>query len=80
MVQLELASPFDLFGVFVIEVAEEDLTAPAPEIIEDAIAIVNLFMALLRKRPTLWTHLFHSMFYWDLSPVMTMFLTLHLWI
>ena len=43
VVQLELASPFDLFGVSVIEVVEEDLTAPAPEIAEDAIAIVDLF-------------------------------------
>ena len=29
--------------MFVIEVAEEDLTAPAPKIAEDAIAIVDLF-------------------------------------
>ena len=43
VIQLELASPFDLFGVFVIEVAEEDLTTPALEIAEDAIAIVDLF-------------------------------------
>ena len=42
MVQLELASPFDLFGVFVIEVAEEDLTAPALESAEDLIAFDDL--------------------------------------
>ena len=29
--------------MFVIEVAEEDLTAPAPKIAEDAIAIIDLF-------------------------------------
>ena len=38
----ELASPFDLFGVFAIEIAEEIQTAPAPEIVEDAITIVDL--------------------------------------
>ncbi|RVW60285.1 hypothetical protein CK203_084073 [Vitis vinifera] len=37
-----LTSPFDLFGVFFIEIAEEIQTAPAPEIVEDAIAVVDL--------------------------------------
>ena len=47
MVQLELASPFDLFGVSVIVIAEEIQTAPAPEIAEDVIAIGDLFDGLV---------------------------------
>ena len=35
IVQPELASPFDLFGVSVIEIAEEILTTPALESTED---------------------------------------------
>ena len=31
IVQSKLALPFDLFGVFVIEIAEEILATPAPE-------------------------------------------------
>ncbi|RVW66345.1 Retrovirus-related Pol polyprotein from transposon 297 [Vitis vinifera] len=60
-IQPGLASSFDLFGVFVIELAEESLTAPALESAEDLIAFDDLMMAmlaLLRERPTLWTHLF----------------------
>ena len=41
--QLELASPFDLFGVSAIEIAEEIQTAPTPEIAEDVIVIDGLF-------------------------------------
>ncbi|RVW74208.1 Ribonuclease HI [Vitis vinifera] len=37
-----LTSPFDLFGVSFIEIIEETQTAPAPEIVEDAIAVVDL--------------------------------------
>ena len=47
MVQLELASPFDLFGVFVIMIAEKIQTAPAPEIAEDVIAVGDLFDGLV---------------------------------
>ena len=43
IVQPELASPFDLFGVFVIEIVEEILTAPAPKSIEDVLATDDLF-------------------------------------
>ena len=43
VVQLELASLFDLFGVSVIKIAEEILAAPAPESVEDAIAVDDLF-------------------------------------
>ena len=39
----ELASPFDLFGVFAIEIAEAIQTAPTPEIVEDVIVIDGLF-------------------------------------
>ena len=35
IVQPELASPFDLFGVSVIEIVEEILTTPAPKSTED---------------------------------------------
>ncbi|RVW75308.1 hypothetical protein CK203_055364 [Vitis vinifera] len=38
IVQLELASPFDLFEVSVIEIVEEILTALAPESTEDVLA------------------------------------------
>ena len=41
-VQPELTSPFNLFGVSFIEIVEEIQTAPAPEIAEDAIAVVDL--------------------------------------
>ena len=39
IVQPELTSPFNLFGVSFIEIAEEIQTAPAPEIAEDIIAV-----------------------------------------
>ena len=45
--QLELASPFYLFRVSVIEIDEEILTAPAPESTEDAIAVDDLFDGLV---------------------------------
>ena len=41
-VQPERTSPFNLFGVSFIEIVEEIQTAPAPEIAEDAIAVVDL--------------------------------------
>ena len=41
-VQPELTSPFDFFGVSFIEIVEEIQTAPAPEIAEEAIAVVDL--------------------------------------
>ena len=37
-------------------------------------------LALLRERPTLWTHLFYLTFYWDSFPALTMFMILYLWI
>ena len=43
MTPLELASPFDLFGVFVLEIAEEIQVAPAPEIAKDVIVVDGLF-------------------------------------
>ncbi|RVW98084.1 Pro-Pol polyprotein [Vitis vinifera] len=39
----ELASPFDLFGVSVLEIAEEIQVAPTPEAVEDVIVAVDLF-------------------------------------
>ncbi|RVW73257.1 hypothetical protein CK203_059167 [Vitis vinifera] len=47
VVQLELASPFDLFGVSVIVIAEEIQTTPALEIAEDVIAVGDLFDGLV---------------------------------
>ncbi|RVW59143.1 Transposon Ty3-I Gag-Pol polyprotein [Vitis vinifera] len=41
-IQPGLASSFDLFGVFVIELAEESLTAPALESVEDLIVFDDL--------------------------------------
>ena len=43
IVQPELASPFDLFRVSVIEIAKEILTAPALESIEDVLDVDDLF-------------------------------------
>ena len=43
IVQLELTSPFDLFGVSVIEIAEEIQTTLAPEFTEDVVAVDDLF-------------------------------------
>ena len=43
IVQPGLASPFGLFGVSVIEVAEEIQTAPALESTEDVIVVDDLF-------------------------------------
>ncbi|KAL6346599.1 hypothetical protein AAG906_000217 [Vitis piasezkii] len=40
---LELASPFDLFGVSVLEITEEIQVVPAPEIAEDVIVVDGLF-------------------------------------
>ena len=42
-VQPELASPFDLVRVSIIEVAKEIQTTPTPEFIDDAIVVVDLF-------------------------------------
>ena len=39
IVQPELTSPFNLFGVSFIKIAEEIQTAPAPEIAEDIIVV-----------------------------------------
>ncbi|WJZ94855.1 hypothetical protein VitviT2T_013680 [Vitis vinifera] len=39
----ELASPFDLFGVSVLEIDEEIQVAPTPEVVEDVIVAVDLF-------------------------------------
>ena len=39
----ELASPFDLFGVSVLEIAGEIQVAPTPEAVEDVIVVVDLF-------------------------------------
>ncbi|RVW13097.1 Transposon Ty3-I Gag-Pol polyprotein [Vitis vinifera] len=38
-----LASPFDLFGVSVLEIAGEIQVAPTPEVVEDVIVAVDLF-------------------------------------
>ena len=43
VVQLELASPFDLFGVSVIEIVEEILAAPTLEIAKDILVVDDLF-------------------------------------
>ena len=43
IVQLELALPFDIFGVSVIEIAEKVQTALALEVTDDVIVIVDLF-------------------------------------
>ncbi|RVW21941.1 hypothetical protein CK203_101082 [Vitis vinifera] len=54
-IQPGFASPFDLFEVSTIKLAEESLTALAPEPIEDVIAGDVLFVAmstLSRERPT----------------------------
>ena len=42
-VQPELASPFDLFGVSIIEVAEGIQNTPAPEFADDVIVVDELF-------------------------------------
>ena len=39
----ELASPFDLFGVSVLEIAGEIQVAPTPEVVEDVVVVVDLF-------------------------------------
>ncbi|WJZ87423.1 hypothetical protein VitviT2T_006803 [Vitis vinifera] len=38
-----LASPFDLFGVSVLEIAGEIQVAPTPEVVEDVVVAVDLF-------------------------------------
>ncbi|RVW53505.1 Retrovirus-related Pol polyprotein from transposon 297 [Vitis vinifera] len=43
MAPSELASPFDLFGVSVLEIAEEIQVAPTPEVVEDVIVAIDLF-------------------------------------
>ena len=47
IVQPELASPFNLFGVSAIKVAEEIKTTPYPEFIEDDIVVDGLFDGLV---------------------------------
>ncbi|KAL6324064.1 hypothetical protein AAG906_006335 [Vitis piasezkii] len=43
MAPSEIASPFDLFGVSVLEIAEEIQVAPTPEVVEDVIVAIDLF-------------------------------------
>ena len=42
-VQSKLASPFDLFGVFVIKIVKEIQIAPTPEFIKDVTVVNDLF-------------------------------------
>ncbi|RVW93049.1 Transposon Ty3-I Gag-Pol polyprotein [Vitis vinifera] len=70
----ELASPFDLFGVSVLEIAEEIQVAPTPEVVEDVIVVVDLFdgpVGLVEGASDLVDPPLPLMFYRDLSPVMT---------
>ena len=82
IVRPELAMPFNLFGVSAIEITEKIQIALTPEFTEDDIVDVlfNDPVGSIEGGPTLWTHFFHLMFYRDLSPILTMFMTLHLWI
>ena len=69
--------------MFAIEAVEEIQIVLAPELMKDATVGGDLFetlLALLKESMTLWTHLFLLMFYQDLSPTLTMFLLLYLWI
>ena len=80
---LELASPFDLFGVSILEIAKEIQVAPAPEIAEDVIVVDGLFdgpVGLVEGASDFVDPPLCFDVLWDLSPIMTMFLTLHLWI
>ncbi|RVW77925.1 Retrovirus-related Pol polyprotein from transposon 17.6 [Vitis vinifera] len=68
----ELASPFDLFGVSVLEIAEEIQVAPTPEVVEDVIVAVDLFdgpVGLVEGASDLVDPPLPLMFYRDLSPI-----------
>ena len=82
IVRPEFAMPFNLFGLSAIEIAKEIQTVLTPKFTKDDIVDVlfNDPVGSVEGEPTLWTHFFHLMFYRDLSPVLTMFMTLYLWI
>ena len=82
IVQPEITTPFDLFRVSTIEIVEEIPTTLALEFTKDDIVDVlfNDPIGSIEGASNFVDHLFPLMFYWDLSPVLTMFMTLHLWI
>ena len=80
---LELASPFDLFGVSILEIAEEIQVAPAPEIAEDVIVVDGLFdgpVSLVEGASDFVDPPLSFDVLLRFVLVVTLFLTLHLWI
>ena len=80
---LELASPFDLFGVSILEIAEEIQVAPAPAIAEDVIVVDGLFdgpVSLVEGASDFVDPPLSFDVLLRFVLVVTMFLTLHLWI
>ena len=80
IVQLQPVSPFDMFGVSTIEVLEGTQIIPVPELLEDDASLFEGTLSPVEGASNLVDHLFLLMFYRDLSPALTMFLLLHLWI
>ena len=81
IVQPKLAFLFDLFKVSTIKVVEEVQSVPALKLSKDVIVVYDLFKGTIGpvgRAFDLWTHLFHLMFYRDLSPILMMFMTPHL--
>ncbi|RVW21846.1 Retrovirus-related Pol polyprotein from transposon 17.6 [Vitis vinifera] len=75
----ELASPFDLFGVSVLKIAKEIQVAPTSKVVEDVIVAVDLFdgpVGLVEGASDLVDPSLTFDVLSDLSPVMTIFLTL----
>ena len=58
VVQHEPLPPIELFGVFVIEIVEDDHTVLAPELTTFIIPAIDMYegtVSQLKKCPTLWT-------------------------
>ena len=79
----ELASPFDLFGMSVLEIVEEIQFVPIPEIIEDVMVDDDLFDGPVDLVEGVSDLVDPPLSFDVLSgfvSLMTMFLTFHLWI
>ena len=69
-----------MFRVSTIEVLEETQIILVPEILEDDSSLFEGTVSPVEGASDLMDPPLFFMFYWDLSPALTMFMLLHLWI
>ena len=82
-VQREPFSPLEFFRVSVIEIAEEDQTVPTPKLSAFVIPTIDMYEGIVGQIEGVSNSVdppFHLTLYRDLSPALTMFLMIQLWI